>query len=108
MRPDRVRPGQPFVVEVPFGDGARVALVRDRDGSEVAGTQLRAGERSLALVAPARPEPYTVRVTLQRGNGNETLVRPLHFAGSLTQPGCSRCPIRPMTPLGFIDRYPGK
>jgi hypothetical protein len=48
----------------------------------VAGAALRAGERSVAMVAPLRPEPYTVRVTLQRGQGNETLVRPLHFTGS--------------------------
>jgi hypothetical protein len=82
VRPDPVRPGQPFVVEVPFGDGARVALSRDRDGAEVAGVQLRAGERSVALVAPLRPEPYTVRVTLQRGQGSETLVKALHFTGS--------------------------
>ncbi len=80
--PDPVRPGQPFSVEVPFADGARIALVRDRDGSEVAGAQLRAGQRSVAMLAPRRPEPYTVRVTLQRGSGSETLVRPLHFLGS--------------------------
>jgi hypothetical protein len=82
VRPDPVRPGQPFVVEVPFGDGARVALSRDRDGAEVTGVQLRAGERSVALVAPLRPEPYTIRVTLQRGQGSETLVKALHFTGS--------------------------
>ncbi len=82
LRPDPVRPGQPFAVEIPFADGARVALVRDRDGAEVAGATLRQGERSVAMVAPLRPEPYTVRVTLQRGQGSETLVRPLHFAGS--------------------------
>jgi hypothetical protein len=80
VRPDPVRRGQPFVVEIPFADGARVALVRDADGAEVAGASLRQGERSVALVAPKGAATYTVRVVLQRGIGNETLVRPLHLA----------------------------
>ena|GEM_PF-2026259 len=80
IRPDPVRSGQPFVVEIPFADGAQVSLVRDSDGADVAGASLRQGERSVALVAPRDRARYTVRVTLQRGMGNETLVRPLHVA----------------------------
>ncbi len=80
VRPDPVRPGQPFVVEIPFADGASVTLVRDADGADVAGATLRQGERSVALIAPRARTGYTVRVTLQRGMGNETLVRPLHIA----------------------------
>jgi hypothetical protein len=82
VRPDPVRPGQPFVVEIPFGDGARGAGARRPPRGGVAGVQLRPGERSVAMVAPLRPEPYTVRVTLQRGQGSETLVKALHFTGS--------------------------
>src|SRR5581483_10082210 len=67
IRPDPVRAGQPFVVEVPFADGA-----------DVAGATLHQGERSAALVAPTGRGTFTVRVLLQRGMGNETLVRPLH------------------------------
>lgn len=80
IRPEPVAPGKPFAVEIPFADGARVALVRDRDGAEVAGADLRAGERSVALAAPTAGGSYTVRVTLQRGEGVETLVRPLRLA----------------------------
>ncbi len=80
VRPDPVRAGQPFVVEIPFADGASVALMRNSDGADVAGATLRQGERSVALVAPTARTSYTIRVTLQRGMGNETLVRPLHIA----------------------------
>ncbi|HZO94065.1 MAG TPA: hypothetical protein VFB22_09835 [Candidatus Baltobacteraceae bacterium] len=78
IRPDPVRAGQPFVVEVPFADGAQVSLIRDSDGADVAGATLHQGERSAALVAPTGRGTFTVRVLLQRGMGNETLVRPLH------------------------------
>ncbi len=81
IRPNPVAPGDPFVVEIPFVDGARVEVVRDRDDVELAGADLRRGERSVALRAPAAPGSYTVRVTLQRGVGQETVVRPLRLAG---------------------------
>jgi hypothetical protein len=80
IRPDPVRAGQPFVVEIPFADGARIELDRDADGAQIAGADLRNGERSAALVAPPKPGGYTIRVTLQRGEGNEILVRALRFA----------------------------
>jgi hypothetical protein len=80
IRPDPVRAGQPFVVEIPFADGARIELDRDSDGAQITGADLHNGERSAALVAPATPGGYTVRVTLQRGDGNEILVRALRFA----------------------------
>ncbi|MBV9439020.1 MAG: hypothetical protein JOZ24_03400, partial [Candidatus Eremiobacteraeota bacterium] len=76
IRPQRVRRGQPFVVEIPYGDGARVAIVRD-DNVEVASEQLRRGERSIAFIAPRDRKSYTVRVTLDRGQGSESLVRAL-------------------------------
>jgi hypothetical protein len=82
VRPNPVAPGAPFVVEIPFADGARVALIRDRDGAEMAGAALGRGERSAALAAPQGGGKYTVRVTLQRGEGVETLVEPLRIAGS--------------------------
>lgn len=81
IRPYPVKPGQPFVVEIPYADGARVQIVRDRDDAELAGADLRRGERSAALTAPAVPGVYTVRVTLQRGVGLETVVRPLRLSG---------------------------
>jgi hypothetical protein len=81
IRPNPVAPGDPFVVEIPFVDGARVEVVRDRDDVELSGADLRRGERSVALRAPAAPGSYTVRVTLQRGVGQETVVRPLRLAG---------------------------
>ncbi|MDB5072985.1 MAG: hypothetical protein JWM87_4096, partial [Candidatus Eremiobacteraeota bacterium] len=81
IRPSPVAPGQPFAVEIPFADGARVQIIRDRDGAELAGGDLRRGERSAAMTAPAAPGSYTVRVTLQRGVGQETLVRPLRLSG---------------------------
>ena len=80
IRPYPVHAGQPFVVDIPFADGARVQVVRDRDSIELAGADLRRGERSVALTAPGSPDNYTVRVTMQRGYGLETLVRPLRFA----------------------------
>ena len=79
IRPSPVRPGDPFVVEIPFADGARVQIIRDRDDAELAGADLHRGERSIALTAPAAPGAYTVRVTLQRGVGLETVVRPLRL-----------------------------
>lgn len=81
IRPARLDPGKPFVVEIPFGDGARVALVRDADGAEIASTPLAPGERSAAFVAPPRGG-YVVRVTLRRGAGEDVLVRRLTFSGS--------------------------
>jgi hypothetical protein len=80
IRPDPAQRGRPFAVEIPFADGARVQLIRDRDGAEVAGADLRGGERSVAMTAPTTPGAYTVRVTMQRGVGQETLVRPLHLS----------------------------
>jgi hypothetical protein len=82
ISPDPVRAGQPFSVEVPFANAARVELVRDRDGLELAWVDLRAGDRKVMLTAPARDGPFTVRVTVQRGIGTETLVHPLHVIGS--------------------------
>lgn len=81
VRPNPVQPGSPFVVEIPFADGARVQIVRDRDGLELAGADLRRGERSVAMTAPEARAAYTIRVTLQRGEGLETLVRPLRLSG---------------------------
>ena len=34
------------------------------------------------LTAPTRDGPFTVRVTIQRGIGTETLVKPLHVTGA--------------------------
>ena len=82
VRPDPVRAGQPFLVEIPFAESARVQLVRDRDEVELAGADLHRGERSVALTAPGAAGTYTVRVTLQRGVGLETLVRPLRVFGN--------------------------
>jgi hypothetical protein len=79
IRPSPVRPGDPFVVEIPFADGARVQIIRDRDDAELSGADLRRGERSVAMTAPTAPGAYTVRVTLQRGVGLETVVRPLRL-----------------------------
>ena len=81
IRPQPVKPGQPFVVEIPFADGARVQIVRDRDDAELSGADLRRGERSVALTAPQTPGSYTIRVTMQRGVGLETLVRKLRLSG---------------------------
>jgi hypothetical protein len=81
VRPQPVKPGDPFVIEIPYSDGARVQIVRDRDGVEIAGADLRRGERSVAMTAPTAPGSFTVRVTLQRGVGLETVVRPLRLAG---------------------------
>jgi hypothetical protein len=79
LRPDPAAPGQAVTVTVPSAEGARVQIVRDRDGIEVAGADVRRGERSAVLTAPARREAYTVRVTMQRGRGLVSLVRPLHL-----------------------------
>ena len=81
IRPSPVPPGRPFAVEIPFADGARVQIIRDRDGLELAGADLHRGERSVAMTAPASPGSFTIRVTLQRGVGTETLVRPLRLSG---------------------------
>jgi hypothetical protein len=81
IRPDPVKPGDPFVVEIPFADGARVQIIRDRDDAELAGADLHRGERSVAMAAPTTPGRYTVRVTMQRGVGLETVVRPLRLSG---------------------------
>jgi hypothetical protein len=81
IRPTPAQPGQPFVVEIPFADGARVQIIRDRDGAELTGADLHHGERSIAMIAPAAPGAYTIRVTMQRGVGLETLVRPLRLSG---------------------------
>jgi hypothetical protein len=81
IRPQPVKAGEPFVVEIPFADGARVQIVRDRDDVELAGADLHHGERSVAMTAPPAPGKYTVRVTMQRGVGLETVVRPLRVAG---------------------------
>ncbi len=79
IRPSPVRPGDPFVVEIPFADGARVQIIRDRDDAELSGADLHRGERSVAMTAPTAAGAYTVRVTLQRGVGLETVVRPLRL-----------------------------
>jgi hypothetical protein len=79
IRPSPVRPGDPFVVEIPFADGARVQIIRDRDDAELSGADLHRGERSVAMTAPSTQGAYTVRVTLQRGVGLETVVRPLRL-----------------------------
>ena len=79
IRPSPVRPGDPFVVEIPFAEAARVQIIRDRDDAELSGADLRRGERSVALTAPTAPGAYTVRVSLQRGVGVETVVRPLRL-----------------------------
>ena len=81
ISPDPVRAGQSFSVEIPFANAARVELVRDRDGLELAWVDLRAGDRKVMLTAPVRDGPFTVRVTIQRGVGTETLVHPLHVIG---------------------------
>ena len=69
------------MVEIPFADGARVQIIRDRDDAELSGADLHRGERSVAMTAPTAPGAYTVRVTLQRGVGLETVVRPLRLGG---------------------------
>jgi hypothetical protein len=79
IRPEPAAPGQPVVVTVPSADGARVQIVRDRDGIEVAGADVRRGERNVTLTAPSQPGPYTVRVTMQRGRGLVSLVRSLRL-----------------------------
>jgi hypothetical protein len=81
IRPNPVKRGDPFVVEIPFSDGARVQIVRDRDDVEMSGADLHRGERSVAMTAPTAPGSYTVRVTMQRGVGLETVVRPLRLTG---------------------------
>ena len=77
IRPAPAAPGQLVAVTVPSADGARVQIVRDRDGIEVAGADVRRGERSVTLTSPAEPGSYTVRVTMQRGRGIMSLVRSL-------------------------------
>jgi hypothetical protein len=79
IRPYPVRAGQPFEVDIPQADGARVQLVRDKDDIELSGVDLRGGERNATLTAPDSPGSYTVRVTIRRGVGLETLVRALRF-----------------------------
>jgi hypothetical protein len=79
MRPDPAVPGRPIVISVPSGEGARVQIVRDRDGVEIAGADVRRGDRSAVLITPDEPGRYTVRVTMQRGHGLVSLVRPLHL-----------------------------
>jgi hypothetical protein len=79
VRPDPAALGQPLAVTVPSADGARVQIVRDRDGIEVAGADVRRGARSVMLTAPTQPGSYTVRVTMQRGRGLVSLVRPLRL-----------------------------
>src|ERR1700681_1874448 len=79
IRPEPAPPGRPLVVTVPSNDGARVQIVRDRDGIEVAGADVRRGERSVRLTAPSEPGSYTVRVTMQRGRGLVSLVRDLRL-----------------------------
>lgn len=75
IRPDPVRPGQPFAVDLPAADGARVQIVRDRDDVDVGAADARRGTRSITLTAPSAPGAYTIRATLQRGVGVEMLVR---------------------------------
>jgi len=79
VRPDPAAPGQPLVVSLPSADGARVQIVRDQDGLEVAGADARSGQRNVILTAPAQAGSYTVRVTMQRGRGLVSLVRPLRL-----------------------------
>jgi hypothetical protein len=79
IRPDPAPPGQPLVVTVPSADGARVQIVRDQDGIEVAAGDVHHGQRSVTLTAPAQAGSYTVRVTMQRGRGLVSLVRPLRL-----------------------------
>jgi hypothetical protein len=75
IRPEAAPGGEAFVVTLPSADGARVQIVRDRDGIEVAGADVRRGERTATLTAPTEPGSYTVRVTMQRGRGIVSLVR---------------------------------
>ncbi|HEX3469289.1 MAG TPA: hypothetical protein VHT05_14510, partial [Candidatus Elarobacter sp.] len=82
VSPNPVRAGGAFTVEIPFANAARVELVRDRDGLELAWVDLRAGDRRVMMTAPAGGGPFTLRVTIQRGIGTETLVHPLHVIGS--------------------------
>jgi hypothetical protein len=77
VRPEPVAVGQAVAVTVPSADGARVQIVRDRDGIEVAGADVRRGARSVTLTAPTEPGSYTVRVTMQHGRGIVSLVRSL-------------------------------
>lgn len=79
IRPARLQPGRPFVVEIPFADGARIAIVRSGDQAEVSSALLAPGERSAAFIAPPRGI-YVVRVTLRRGAGEDVLMRSLVFA----------------------------
>jgi hypothetical protein len=79
IRPDPAVRGQPVFVTLPSADGARVQIVRDRDGIEVVGADLPRGERTMMLVAPPAPGSYTIRVTMQRGRGLVSLVRPLRL-----------------------------
>lgn len=81
IAPQPVRAAQPFSVEIPSNGGARISIVRDADGAEIAAADLAPGRRVAAFVAPARGA-YTVRVALRRGNGSEVLVRRLPFGGS--------------------------
>jgi hypothetical protein len=74
VTPTHPHPGETIAVVVPSGDGARVALVRDRDSAEVAVAQLGRGHRTAELRAPAVGS-YTMRATLQRGDGTETLLQ---------------------------------
>jgi hypothetical protein len=79
IRPDPAIRAQPVFVTLPSTDGARVQIVRDRDGIEVVGADLPRGARTMMLIAPAEAGSYTIRVTMQRGRGLVSLVRPLRL-----------------------------
>ena len=81
VHPDPAVAGSRLAVRVPSSGGGHVEIVRNGDGAWVGSALLRPGEHVAVFKAPPRGA-YTVRVTLRRAGGNETLVRPLHFGGS--------------------------
>ncbi len=79
----RCRPGQPFAVEIPFADGARVQIIRDRDDAELV-------RRRPAPRRAQRRDDRARRARRVHGPGHacsaasalETVVRPLRLARS--------------------------
>ena len=80
VRPDRVRPGRVYFVEVPVAKGARLALIHDRDGAQMYAIDLSPGHHRAAMIAPPRDGgPYTIHVIYQRGSSHVTVVRGLRY-----------------------------
>ena len=78
--PDRVRPGRSYSVDVPVVGGARVALIRDRDGVEMSAIDLSPGKRRATMIAPSRDGgPYTIHAMVHRGSGFVTFLRRLRY-----------------------------